>query len=166
MNKKLNVVTVPNPLLHQKSAKVKKFDKSLKDLALAMVEIMKANNGVGLSAVQVGKLIKLTVVEYIPQNMDEESKKALKAHRPFPLTFLVNPKITKFSKTTHIGDEGCLSLPEVEVPVKRAVEINVLAQDLEGNRIKIRARDYHARILQHEIDHLNGILITDKIKNN
>jgi peptide deformylase len=160
----LQIITSPNPLLHKKSAKVKKFDKALEDLAIEMVEMMKSHEGVGLSAVQVGKPICLTVIEYIPQNMDADAREELRAQKPIRLTFLVNPKITKLSKETYIGEEGCLSLPGINIPIKRSVEANVLAYDLAGNRIKIRAKDFFARVLQHEIDHLNGILITDKIK--
>lgn len=159
---KLQIVTEPNNLLHQKSAKIKKFDKKLTDLALAMTEIMRANDGVGLSAVQVGKSVRLTVIEYMPQNMDEKCREELRAHHEIPLVYLVNPVITKKSRETHIGDEGCLSLPNIQIPVERSCEVNVLAYDLEGKRLRIRARDFFARVLQHEIDHLDGILITDR----
>lgn len=159
---KLQIVTAPNKLLHEKSKKVKHFDKSLTDLALSMTEMMRANDGVGLSAIQVGKPIRLTVIEYLPQNMDEKCREELRAHHEIPLVYLINPTITKKSREIHIGDEGCLSLPNVQIPIKRSVECNVLAYDLEGKRLKIRARDFFARVLQHEIDHLDGILITDK----
>ena len=160
----MKIVTEPNPKLHKPSKKVRIFDKKLAEVALEMVNAMRENNGVGLSAIQVGKAIRLSVIEYKPKNMDEESICELRAQDAVPLTILINPKITKYSKEKHTADEGCLSLPEVEIPVERAVEVNVLAQDLEGNKVKIRARDFYARILQHEIDHTNGILITDKIK--
>lgn len=159
----MKIVTEPDKRLHRVSKKVKKFDKKLASFALDMVDAMREGNGVGLSAVQVGKNIRLSVIEYKPKKMDQECIDELRAEDEIPLTILVNPKITKYSKETHIADEGCLSLPGLEVPVERACEINVLAQDLEGNRVKIRAKDFHARVLQHEIDHTNGILITDKI---
>lgn len=162
MNDTIRIITEPNPLLHKKSKKVKKFDKKLTDLALSMAEIMRSNDGVGLSAIQVGKPIRLTVIEYMPKNMDEKCREELRAHDEIPLVFLVNPVITKYSKDTHIGDEGCLSLPNIQIPVKRSTEVNVLAYDLKGERLKIRARDFFARVLQHEIDHTNGIIITDK----
>lgn len=159
----MKIVTEPNTILHQKCAKVKKFDKSLHDFAIEMIDALRKYNGVGLSAVQLGKPINMTVIEYIPQNMDENSKKELRANESIPLMILVNAKITKFSDKTYIAPEGCLSLPEKEYPIKRSCEVHVLAQDINGERVKIRARDFFARILQHELDHANGILITDKI---
>lgn len=160
----MKIITEPNPKLHKPSKKVKVFDQKLIDLALQMVDMMREHNGVGLSAVQIGKNIRLSVIEYKPRKMDKECIEELRAQDPIPLTILVNPKITKYSKDKHTADEGCLSLPNTEIPVERASEINVLAQDIEGNRIKIRAKNFFARVLQHEIDHTNGILITDKIK--
>lgn len=160
----MNIVTEPAKILHQQSKKVKKFDKKLADLALEMIEIMRENNGVGLSAVQVGKLIRISVIEYKLKNMDEKCIKKLRAEDEIPLTILINPKVTKFSREKYTADEGCLSLPKLELPIKRSCEVNVLAQDLSGNKIKIRARNFFARVLQHEIDHTNGILITDYVK--
>ncbi len=118
-----------------------------------MAATMHANQGMGLAATQVGQPIRLIAVEYIPEDPGELE---------IPLTFLVNPTITDSSKKTDWMDEGCLSIPGVEVPVERSKEVNVLAQDLNGNRVKIRAKDLFARILQHEIDHTDGILITDR----
>lgn len=160
---KLKIVT-NKKFLHQKSKKIKKFDKKLEQLACDMIEIMKEKDGVGLSAVQIGKLIKMTVVEYNPQKMDKEYINELKAYDSIPLTIIVNPKITFYSKEKYIADEGCLSLPETILPISRSNEIHVLAYDLKGNRIKIRAKNFFARVLQHEIDHLEGILITDRAK--
>lgn len=159
----MKIVTEPNNLLHKKCAKVKQFDKKLHDFAVDMINALHEYNGVGLSAVQVGKPINLTVIEYLPKNMDEDSRKELKADEAIPLIVLVNAKITKYSKETYIASEGCLSVPGKEFPVKRSIEVHVLAQDINGDRVKIRARNFFARVLQHEIDHANGILITDKI---
>lgn len=159
---KLNIYTEPNPVLHKKCFKVKKFDEKLSKLALDMTETMRAGNGAGLAAPQVGKLLKLLCIEYDPEKTEEKYKINLRAYKKIPLTILVNPKITKFSKETHIGLEGCLSLPDTELDIKRSCEISVIAQDIMGNRLRIRARDFFARLLQHEIDHLDGILITDR----
>lgn len=155
------IITEPNSLLHKKSSKVKKFDEKLKNLAIEMIEIMRANDGVGLSAIQIGKPVKLCVIEYNPEKMDPEYMDEMLAYNKIPLTILVNPKITKFSKINHIAQEGCLSCPGKSIEKKRSSEVNVLAQDLNGKKIKVRAHDFHARVLQHEIDHTNGILITD-----
>jgi peptide deformylase len=163
--KTLKVITEPNQLLHKESKKVKKFDDYLENLASKMIEIMRKNGGVGLSSVQVGKLLKMVVVEYLPEFMTKENRIKLNAHEPLPLTILVNPKITKLSKETNVGCEGCLSLPETELNIIRPNEISLIAQNIKGEKIRIRARNYLARIILHEIDHLDGILITDRAVN-
>lgn len=163
---KLNIFTEPSLVLHKKCAKVKKFDEKLSKLVLDMTETMRIGNGAGLAAPQIGKLIKIICVEYDPDKTDEKYKKELRAYDKIPLTILVNPKITKLSKETYIGPEGCLSLPKVELDIKRSCEINVIAQDITGKKIRVRARDFFARLLQHEIDHLDGILITDRSHEN
>lgn len=159
----MKIVTEPNKILHEKCTKVKKFDKRLHDFAIEMIDALHKYNGVGLSAVQLGKPINLTVIEYLPENMDEQSRKELRANEPIPMIILVNAKITKYSEDTYVAPEGCLSLPDKEYLVKRSNEVHVLAQDINGERVKIRARNFFARVLQHELDHANGLLITDKI---
>ncbi len=165
---KLSILTEPNPILHKKCAKIKKFDEKLKKFANDMVETLFANNGVGLAAPQLGKTIRLLVLEFNPQRfadlIEENEAKNNESQEIIPLTILVNPKIISTNNTTDIMEEGCLSLPKKEFPIKRFTQIKVLAQDLEGNRLKIKAKGLFARILQHEIDHLEGILITDKIE--
>lgn len=176
----LHILVEPNPILHTKCAKINKFDEKLKKFANDMVETLFANNGVGLAAPQLGKTIRLLVLEFNPQRfadlMDEEesanrgSKDGVKksemekSEEVIPLTIIVNPKIISTNKNTDVMEEGCLSLPKKEFPVRRFTEIKVLAQDLDGNRLLIKAKGLFARILQHEIDHLKGILITDKIE--
>ena len=165
---KLNILTEPNPILHKKCAKVNKFDAAIKNLANDMVETLFADNGVGLAAPQLGKTIRMLVLEFNPKRfadlIDEEEKKEKINNEIIPLTILVNPKIISHNKITDVMEEGCLSLPKKEFPVRRFTEIKVLAQDVNGNRIKIKAKSLFARVLQHEIDHLSGILITDKIE--
>lgn len=166
----LPILTIPNLILHKKSVDVKKFDKDLNDLILNMVETLYENKGVGLSASQIGKNIKLFVIEYdsdrFESDVTEEDSNIQNQKKPrskIPLTVLINPKITYFSKETDIEEEGCLSCPGTEIPIERSMKIKVTAQDIDGNRIKIKASGFFARILQHEIDHLSGILIVDKI---
>ncbi len=144
---------VPNPILKQKTKKVTVFNYELRTLASSMTDLMRANRGVGLAANQINSDQRLIVVEYEPETKDDPT---------IPLTVLVNPTITDTGRETDIVDEGCLSIPYVELPIKRPIKINVLATDLDGKRIKIKAQDIFARILQHEIDHLNGVLITDR----
>lgn len=144
---------VPNPILFQKTKKVTEFGPALDATIQTMVDTMRAHDGIGLAAPQIGSDQRIIVVEYKP---DERSDK------PIPLTVLINPTITDSSSTTDWMNEGCLSIPGVEVPVKRPTQVSVLAQDQTGKRIKIRAKDLYARILQHEIDHTNGILISQR----
>lgn len=150
-----SLILVPNLILKQRSQKVADFGPGLQELAQTMTATMRENNGMGLAAPQVGQPIRLIVAEYIPAE-DQPSE------RPIPLTVLVNPTITETNKQTDTMGEGCLSIPGLEIPVERPTAINVLAQDLEGKRVKIRAKDLLARILQHEIDHINGTLIVKR----
>lgn len=151
-----SLVLDPHPILHQKAKKVKVFDEKLKKLAQKMVETIRAENGIGLAAPQIGVDLQLIVIEVNPKPEEKLS--------PIPLIILANPKITSKGKETDDFTEGCLSLPGKEAKLKRKIQVNVLAQDLEGKRVKIRAKGLLAEILQHEIDHLNGILISDRGK--
>lgn len=137
-----------NPILRKKSQPIKKIDEEIKVLAKNMLETMIKNNGVGLSACQVGKNIRMFVVN---PNL---SKK----------TVFINPEIIKISKKANISEEGCLSLPGIFVQKKRAKSLKIKAKaiDENGKQFKLKAKDLLARVVQHEIDHLNGILIIDK----
>lgn len=167
---KSTIITEPNSILHKKCRKVTKFDNKLKKIADQMVGILYEKKGIGLAAPQITQEIRLIVVEYNPKRFADEdkvcngdsSKSKPKIEVAIPLTVLVNPKITNFSQDTRICEEGCLSLPGIELSIKRAQKITVLAYNLQGERLKIRAKDLFARVLQHEIDHLSGILITDR----
>lgn len=156
------IITYPNKKLTLASKKIKDFNKELVFLVDEMIETMRKNNGVGLAAIQIGKPLQIITIEHDPANMDKESIKVLRASKNIPLTVIINPKITYFSDVYHVAPEGCLSFPGVEKDIPRALEIKVLAYNLKGERIKIRAKDFFARILQHEIDHLSGITINDK----
>ncbi len=153
------IVTVPSLILRKKAEKVTIFDVELQNLAKKMVEMMRQYDGVGLAAPQIGISKRIIVLEYDPQNDDKT-----RGDKPFPLTVLTNPTITKYSKEQIAMAEGCLSLPGIEIDVKRPKEVNVAAQDLDGKPVKIRAKGLLARVIQHEIDHLNGILFTDHAK--
>jgi methionyl-tRNA formyltransferase len=150
------LIFYPDPILRAKTTEVRDFSRELQDLANHMRDVMKANNGMGLASVQVGDIRRLIIVEY-PGNEDDKEP-------AIPFTILINPKITKTSKETFTMKEGCLSIPAVEIPIKRAKDITVLAQSVSGESLRIRAKGMFARILQHEIDHLNGVLIVDYAK--
>lgn len=155
----LSVATVPNPVLRAPTQTVGVFDEELQTLITAMRQVMHGAKGVGLAAPQVGLARKLAVIEYDPERFRDDDR-----HHPGPIPFLVitNPRITQLSHEQEVLDEGCLSIPEVGVPVSRAVAVTVLAQNEKGERIRLRAKGFLARILQHEIDHLHGTLIVDR----
>ncbi|MCS7202280.1 MAG: peptide deformylase [Dictyoglomus sp.] len=142
----LKILTIENPILRKKAKKIERIDEEVKKLAEDMLETMKSYNGVGLAATQIGKNVRLIVVNY-----DEKDY------------IFINPEIIK-KEGENIDIEGCLSIPGVEIPVKRADKILLKYQNLKGRELIMEATDLFARIIQHEIDHLDGILIIDKIE--
>jgi len=136
-----------NPVLRQEAKEVKEITAQIKQLVLDMTETMETKDGLGLAASQVGQSLQIIIAK------PEPNKEAL---------VLINPQIKKTSRKKDIMIEGCLSLPNIEVPVERAVKITVQALDLNSQKIKIKAKGLLARVIQHEIDHLEGILIVDK----
>ncbi len=150
----LTILTDDNPRLRLRSQKVTKFDRNLRDLAKNMVETMGTSNGIGLAAPQVGILQRLIVVD-IPADLEFEGSEPFQA-------VVVNPELIKCSGE-QIGEEGCLSVPGWYGDVKRYEFITLRGQDVFGKPIRIKTEGLPARALQHEIDHLDGILFTDKI---
>jgi len=147
------IVTLPEPVLRRKARKVSKFDDELQTLIDDMIETMRQAPGVGLAAPQVGTSQQVIVVEYPENDEDEESPKKLYT--------VVNPEIVKPSEDTVLGIEGCLSVPGLVGEVERSVEITVKGFNRRGQPMRIKAKDWMARIFQHEIDHLNGVIFTD-----
>ena len=147
------VINVPHPTLRAQAAPVTSFDQELEALLDDMAETMRAAHGVGLAGPQIDVSRRVIVVE-IGSEMDEEL--------PPTLYKLVNPEITNFSLETVIGAEGCLSIPGLMGDVERAQRITLEAQDPRGEPIKLQAQGWLARVFQHEVDHLNGVLFTDK----
>ncbi len=145
---KLTVIHYPDPRLRQPCEPVALFDEDLAALAQRMIELMVANKGVGLAAPQVGVCKRMLVV-----SPTGEPKDALA---------LVNPVIRDREGNVE-AEEGCLSLPGVNVRVRRAKRCHLEAQDLEGNPLSMDAEDLLARIWQHEADHLDGVLIIDRM---
>ncbi len=140
------IITFNNPILRQKAKKVHRFDPSLLKLVDDMFETMHNANGVGLAAPQIGMSIRVFVAEY------EDRKVAV-----------FNPEIVK-AEGEALGTEGCLSIPGyVGDNIRRATKILVKGQDVHGKSIRVNAEGWFARILQHEIDHLDGILFTDRL---
>jgi peptide deformylase len=149
------IVTLPEPILHRKARKVTSFDSDLQTLLDDMLETMREAPGVGLAAPQVNVPLRAIVVEY--GENDDEDKEV-----PPKLFIVVNPEITRFSEETETGTEGCLSIPGYVGDVKRSLSITVKGQNRHGQPVKIKANGWIARIFQHEIDHLDGILFPDR----
>lgn len=153
------IVFVPDPVLRKKAKTVTNFDEKLQTLIDNMIETMRAAPGVGLAAPQVGVLERVIVIEYYENEEDEDDEEADKS--PKRLYTIVNPEITRKSVETEEGTEGCLSVPGYLGEVKRHLAITVKAQNRHGQPLTLKLKDWTARIFQHEIDHMNGILFTD-----
>lgn len=154
MPKQLAILINPNPILRKKSTEIpleKLKNPKFRELLLDMKETMLGKDGAGLAAPQVGENIRVVVINH-------EKK----------IYFLINPQITKKSWAREIAEEGCLSVLNKEgeiiyAPVERYKKVNCVYLDEKGNRKKINAASILARVIQHEIDHLDGILFIDKI---
>jgi len=141
-----DIVKYPNPLLKKRSEEVKEISEDVKNLIKDMEEAMVKNNGIGLAAPQVG-----------------ESKRIIIIQDGQEIKVFVNPVIIKKSRDKEIMEEGCLSLPNVYFKIKRSKEIEVESLNEKRERLKIRAKGKPARIIQHEVDHLDGILFINRL---
>jgi peptide deformylase len=155
----LNIETLDNPILRKKARPVTKFDDELQGLVDDMIETMRAANGVGLAGPQVNQPLRLTVIETLPEN-DEEGNE-IEGSRE--LIVLINPEIVWESHSMVEGIEGCLSIPGWVGEVSRNESVRIRAQDRRGKKIRLKLKDWSARIAQHEIDHLNGVLYIDRL---
>lgn len=153
------IVTPPNPTLRTRAQKVKAFNSSLQELIDDMIETLRAAPGVGLAAPQVDVSRRVILVEYAEGSEDADENGP---ERPLKLYIVVNPEISRASKETLIGNEACLSLPGYAGEVERAQSVTIKGFSRNGQKLKIKARGWMARIFQHEIDHLNGILFIDR----
>ena len=141
----LDIRTFGDPVLKTRAAPVESFDESLVRLTQDMLATMRDNEGVGLAANQIGRLKRV----FVAAIEDEEY-------------VIVNPVLTDWSETTESVPEGCLSIPGILVDVERPTGVTVSGQDVSGKPLQIRASDLLARVLQHEVDHLDGVLILDR----
>jgi peptide deformylase len=137
-----------DPVLRAKALPVERFDDDLRAEAERMDELMQAALGVGLAATQVGVLHRLLVYRAYPED---------------PTTALVNPVLEWASDELETAEEGCLSLPGIHVEVERPARVRVRARDTSGAELLVEADGLQARVIQHEIDHLDGVLILDRI---
>ena len=136
----------PNPILRRKSERIKEIGPEIRELALNMLKIMKENRGLGIAGPQVGELKRIIVVQ------TEGGPKVF-----------INPEIVKRGEEAEIGEEGCLSLPGLYLKIKRQKKLILKTLNEKGEKIEMEAKGIFARILQHEIDHLDGILFIDRI---
>lgn len=141
----LKIITYPNPILRQTAKKVSQFNDELKKIVNEMAKVMLTKDGIGLAAVQVNISKQIVVLK------DSKDYKVL-----------INPKITYFSKDKKTKEEGCLSFPGIFGLVTRPKKIHLKYQDLDGKVIKEKNKGLEAVVIQHEIDHLNGVLFIDK----
>jgi peptide deformylase len=137
---------IGDPVLRERAREVEQFDRGLRKLTKRMVRIMRDAPGIGLAAPQIGVQQRLLVYE-----VDEGEPQAL-----------VNPEIVAVSEETVVGEEGCLSVPDSRVPVERALRITVRGRDVYGETVEFEAEELEARVIQHEYDHLEGVLIVDR----
>ena len=148
------IIKLPHPTLKRKAHKVGEFNQEFQQLVDDMIDTMRAEPGVGLAAPQVNQSLRVIVMEYPEDDSVEEAK---------PRLFVVaNPEFSYMSKDTVKGIEGCLSVPNLLGEVERSQEVTVTGRDRKGKKVEIKAAGWLARIFQHEIDHLNGILYVDR----
>jgi len=162
---RLSILQYGNPILRAKGTRIDRIDDRIRELAANMLETMHAANGVGLAAQQIGEALQLTVLD-ISEVEDRPSTMKLNGEEVDPKSamplVLVNPQISLRDETS-IGTEGCLSFPEITGEIERAESVTARAETLEGKSIEIEATGLLARVLQHEVDHLNGILFIDRM---
>ena len=154
------IIFLPEPILRRKAKPVTKFDKDLQTLIDDMIETMREAPGVGLAAPQINLSQQLAVVEYAEDDDDEDENEDAPP-KPKKLYVLINPEIVKVSEEKVMGIEGCLSIPGLQGEVERYEAIQVKALNRYGKPVKHKVSGWTARIFQHEIDHLNGVLFTD-----
>lgn len=148
MPEELKIICYPDPRLKKTSRPVTEFDQRLREMVVQMLRLMRDAKGVGLAAPQVGKNLRLFVMNPSGEAGDDH--------------VYINPILTDADGSEE-AEEGCLSLPDIHVKVVRSKTIKMQAQDLEGNRFEESAGGFIPRVWQHELDHLNGILLTDRM---
>lgn len=152
-NPPLDLHYLGDKVLRNKAKRIAHVDDEIRALAKEMLQTMYSSSGIGLAAPQVGINKRLIVVDTDPDNPDHEAM------------VLVNPEITKFGKALCAFEEGCLSIPGVHLDVNRPDEIHVNYRDLHGKPKRLKADGLLSRVIQHEIDHLDGVMFVDRVEN-
>ena len=161
----MEIVKYGNPVLRAKGARIETITDEIRQLADAMIETMNAANGVGLAAQQVGHALQLAIVDVA--GVDDRPSvllidgKEVKIDDWMPMV-LLNP-VLELGKEKEFGTEGCLSFPEISAEIQRSVVVKAKARLIDGREVEFEARGFLARALQHEVDHLNGILFIDRM---
>jgi len=156
------IVKYGDPVLREPAARIAAVTEEIRTLAKDMLATMHAANGLGLAAEQVGRTESICVVD-VPREMDEDKETGAPENPDVKMPLvLLNPEISEQSGRD-VRDEGCLSFPEIYAKVQRAKEITVAYQDAAGAEHKTRVRGLLARAIQHEVDHLNGVLLADRV---
>jgi peptide deformylase len=163
---KLAIRKYGDPVLRAKGKRIDEVDDNIRALAEDMLETMHDANGIGLAAQQVGHALQLTVldvsqIEDRPSTMNLNGQSVADLATAMPLV-LLNPQV-RLGEATEPGNEGCLSFPEISADIDRSIAVEVEAETLDGEEVLIEATGLLARALQHEIDHLNGILFIDRM---
>jgi peptide deformylase len=146
----LKIRTIGDPVLREEASKIVDINDEVRQLAESMIETMRAYRGIGLAAPQVGEPLSLIVV---PSSQDWENAEPMA---------IVNPVLSEL-EGSEVGEEGCLSIPGFVENVKRSVGCVLTGLDLDGNEVCIAGEDFLARVFQHEIDHLKGVLYVDRL---
>ena len=162
----LEIVKYGNPVLRQKGKPVDEITEEVRALAADMIETMREANGVGLAAQQIGEALQLTVIE-VEDDEDRPSTMSIDG-KPVDLAewmpiVLLNP-VLDLGPEKEEGNEGCLSFPDITAQIERSASVKATARLLDGSEIRFEATGLLARALQHETDHLNGILFIDRMK--
>src|SRR5437762_7365368 len=161
----LSIVQYGDPILRTKGKRIEKIDGHIRELAANMIETMHAAHGVGLAAQQIGEALQLTVID-VSQVEDRPSTMKLNAKDVDPAIamplVLINPEI-ELRGPTEMGVEGCLSFPEISADIERSKSAIAHAQTLQGDNVDVEAGGLLSRVIQHELHHLQGILIIDRM---
>lgn len=158
------ILEVPNPILSTKTTKITKFDEEIGKLVTDLKDTLASAHdpeGAGLSANQIGITKRVCVVRDFKDNLPTNEANSVS---PFAEKVLINPEIISKSKESDTDWEGCLSVPNQYGKVTRATKIKIIYQDERGKNMKLNATGFFARIIQHEIDHLNGIVFTERVR--
>jgi len=161
----LSILQYGDPILRAKGKRIEKIGDRIRELAVNMIETMHAVHGVGLAAQQIGEALQLTVLD-VSQVEDRPSTMKLNGQNVDPVAemplVLINPEI-ELRGETEVGVEGCLSFPEISGDIERPKSVVARAQTLEGDNVEIEASGLLSRVIQHEFDHLYGILFIDRM---